>query len=153
MNEQEQQLQALMDKIVELLQGGTQPAEIVQMLVAQQIPQAEAEQMVNAVIQEMQGQGGGQGQPQSGNTPVQGQPQQSGGSGTGTGEEALRVIQEAMQVNTPQGLATILQAWDSLQPPVKQQVIQQLSSMSQEGQSAAEQAPQDRRAEMMFGNQ
>jgi hypothetical protein len=149
MNEQEQQLQALMDKIVELLQGGTQPAEIVQMLVAQQIPQADAEQMVNAVVQEMQG--GGQGQPQQGNVPVQGQPQQT--SGTGTGEEALRVIQEAMQVNTPQGLATILQAWDSLQPPVKQQIIQQLASMSQEGQSAEQQAPQDGREAMMFGQQ
>jgi len=94
--------------------------------------------------------GGGQegGQPVSGEP--SNQPQQGGGGGSG--QEALQILQEAIQVLGPDGLAMTLQAWDSLPQQQKQQMIQQLAQMSQEAQSSGqEQAPQDNRSQMLFG--
>lgn len=147
--EQQAQIEQMMGQIAQMLQAGEDPNTILQQMVEANIPQEQAQQMIQAVMEEIQSGGGQEGvQPETGTPSNQSQQ----GGGVGSGQEALQILQEAIQVVGPDGLAMILQAWDSLPQQQKQQMIQQLSQMSQEAQSSGkEQAPQDNRSAMLFG--
>ena len=146
----QEQMQQILQQIAQMLQQGEDPNAILQQLVEANIPQEQAQQMIQAVMEQMQGGEEGAGAPA---TAQSGSQYQGAGAG-GQGQEAMAVLQEAIQVLQPQGLAMVLQAWDSLPQEQKQQMIQQLSQMAgeqQQGQDAQANAPQDNRSAMLFG--
>ena len=121
MEEQQQvQMEEMLSQIASMLQAGQDPNAILQQMVEANIPQEQAQQMITAVMEEMQAGGG-----QEGGQPVSGEPsnQPQQGGGGGSGQEALQMLQEAIQVLGPDGLAMTLQAWDSLPQQQKQQMI------------------------------
>lgn len=144
--EQQAQMEQMLSQIASMLEAGQDPNTILQQMVEGGVPQEQAQQMIQAVMEEMQG---GQEGAQPATGEPSNQPQQGGGGG---GQEALQMLQEAVQVLGPDGLAMILQSWDSLPQQQKQQMIQQLAQMSQEAQSSGqEQVSQDNRSAMLFG--
>jgi transcriptional regulator CtsR len=62
--QQEEQMQAIMQQVAQMLQQGAQPEEILQMLVEAGVPEEQATQMVQAAMQQMQGGQAQQGTPQ-----------------------------------------------------------------------------------------
>ena len=69
---QEEQMQQIVQFIGQALQQGMKPEEILQKLVEAGLPQDQAQQLIQAVMQQMQGGGGQGGAPQEGGMPPQG---------------------------------------------------------------------------------
>ncbi len=93
------QMQQIVQFIGQSLQQGMQPEEIVQKLVEAGLPQDQAMQLVQAVMQEMQG-GGQGGAPQEGGMPPQGSPEEM--MQAPQGQEAPP--EEMMQGQAPMGM-------------------------------------------------
>ena len=96
----DEQMQQIVQFIGQALQQGMSPEEIIQKLVEAGLPQDQAQQLVQAVMQQMQGGGGQGGAPQEGGMPPQG-PQEEMMEGP-QGQEAPP--QEMMEGQAPMGM-------------------------------------------------
>jgi transcriptional regulator CtsR len=93
----DEQMQQIVQFIGQALQQGMSPEEIIQKLVEAGLPQDQAQQLVEAVMQQMQGGGGQGGAPQEGGMPPQGPPEEMM-----QGQEAPP--QEMMEGQAPMGM-------------------------------------------------
>jgi hypothetical protein len=148
----EDQMQQIIQMIIEALQEGMAPEEIIQALVQMGIPEEQAVQLLQAVIEQIQGQGGGMGQGQ----PMQGGQQQAapmmayGGKSmpNNAGFRALptdvqRMIMNNMQEggmmrnNQKEQISTIIQAYASATNQDPNDVMKQLLSMKSDDEKTA----------------
>ena len=123
-------MEQLVQEVAGYLQQGAKPEEIMQALVQQGISEQEAQQVIQAAMQGLQGQGG---QPQ-------GQGQEGGGS----------VLEAALQED-PELVYAIIMEFSQLAPEEQQALMQQIEQMLQGGQGQPqEQAPQQPQGSGMF---
>ena len=122
-------MEQLVQEVAGYLQQGAKPEEIMQALVQQGISEQEAQQVIQAAMQALQGQGG---QPQ-------GQGQEGGGS----------VLEAALQED-PELVYQIIMEFSELAPEEQQALMQQIEQMLQGGGQPQEQAPQQPQGSGMF---
>ena len=123
-------MEQLVAEVSNYLSQGAKPEEIMQALVQQGISEQEAQQVIQAAMQGLQGQGGQQ----------QGQGQEGGGS----------VLEAALQED-PELVYQIIMEFSQLQPEEQQALMQQIEQMLQGGQGQPqEQAPQQPQGSGMF---
>lgn len=125
-------MEQLVQEVAGYLQQGAKPEEIMQALVQQGISEQEAQQVIQAAMQGLQGQGGQQ----------QGQGQEGGGS----------VLEAALQED-PELVYTIIMEFSQLAPEQQQALMQEIEGMLQGGQGQSqpqEQAPQQPQGSGMF---
>ena len=125
-------MERLVQEVAGYLQQGAKPEEIMQALVQQGISEQEAQQVIQAAMQALQGQGG---QPQ-------GQGQEGGGS----------VLEAALQED-PELVYQIIMEFSQLAPEEQQALMQEIEGMLQGGQGQGqpqEQAPQQPQGSGMF---
>ena len=123
-------MEQLVQEVAGYLQQGAKPEEIMQALVQQGISEQEAQQVIQAAMQGLQGQGG---QPQ-------GRGQEGGGS----------VLEAALQED-PELVYQIIMEFSQLAPEEQQALMQQIEQMLQGGQGQPqEQAPQQPQGSGMF---
>ena len=125
-------MEQLVQEVAGYLQQGAKPEEIMQALVQQGISEQEAQQVIQAAMQGLQGQGG---QPQ-------GQGQEGGGS----------VLEAALQED-PELVYQIIMEFSQLAPEEQQALMQEIEGMLQGGQGQGqpqEQAPQQPQGSGMF---
>jgi hypothetical protein len=146
------QMEQIIMMIVEALQEGMAPEEIIQALVQMGIPQEQAVQILQAVMEQLQGQAGGMGQGQ----PMQGGQQQAapmmayGGKSmpNNAGFRALptnvqRMIMSNMQQggmmgnNQQEEISMVIQAYARLTNQDPKKVMQQLLSMKSDDEKTA----------------
>ncbi len=125
-------MEQLVQEVAGYLQQGAKPEEIMQALVQQGISEQEAQQVIQAAMQALQGQGGQQ----------QGQGQEGGGS----------VLEAALQED-PELVYQIIMEFSQMPPEEQQALMQQIEQMLQGGQGQGqpqEQAPQQPQGSGMF---
>ena len=125
-------MEQLVQEVAGYLQQGANPEEIMQALVQQGISEQEAQQVIQAAMQALQGQGG---QPQ-------GQGQEGGGS----------VLEAALQED-PELVYQIIMEFSQMPPEEQQALMQEIEGMLQGGQGQGqpqEQAPQQPQGSGMF---
>lgn len=125
-------MEQLVQEVAGYLQQGAKPEEIMQALVQQGISEQEAQQVIQAAMQGLQGQGGQQ----------QGQGQEGGGS----------VLEAALQED-PELVYQIIMEFSQLAPEQQQALMQEIEGMLQGGQGQGqpqEQAPQQPQGSGMF---
>ena len=130
-----EQLQQLVQGVAQALQQGANPEEIMQQLVQQGAPQEVAQQIIQAAMQMVEG--GGE--------------EEMNGT-MNTEREAQGVIEAALQELGPEKMFALLQAYDALQPPNKNALLQQLSQMSQQNTGAANSGEQPQEANELEKN-
>jgi len=145
MNEQE--LQAILEQVVKLLQEGQDPNAIMQQLVEGGLDQATAQQIIEAAMQQAGGAGGADGQaaaaaqtpadPNAQDQPQQ--PQQTGGSTNP--DQGGSVIEQALSTIGPAALLSLLDEWDNVSQEQKTQIKAQLQDMASSGSEAGQEAP------------
>ena len=132
----EQQLQQLVQGVAQALSQGADPNQVMQQLVQQGVPEDAAGQIIETAMQ--MAQGGEQGGNMNGTM--------------NTEREAQGVIESSLQELGPEVLFALLQAYDALQPPNKQALLQQLSQMSQQGRADANSGQQPQEANELEKN-
>ncbi len=137
-----EQIQQLVAQVSQMLQKGTDPNEIVNMLVQEGLPEDQAVQIVDAAA----GQGGG-GQPQEGGSP------ETGASTMSDGTDPNQIIREELQQVGPNVMLALLEAYDALGTQGQEGMKQQLSQMSDQGEQSqgSAEGTQPQGAEQMFG--
>jgi len=145
----EEQLQALMSKVAEMLNQAS-PEEVIQVLVQQGLPQEQATQLVQEVQSQMQSQGGAQPADQGGAIPTS----ESGSPQTEVGSDPNSLLDQVLQQTGPNILLEILEAYDALDPQGREAKKQQLRQMSNnnEAQQGTEAGAQEEPAPS-FGGQ
>jgi len=128
-----------MEKLVQeaagFLQQGASPEQVVQAIVEQgggQISEQEAQQIVQAAMQAMQG-GGQQG----------GQPQEGGEGGS--------VLEAALQED-PELVYAIIMEFSNLAPEQQQALMQEIEGMLQGGQGQPQEQPQEQAPQQPQGS-
>ncbi len=128
-------MEQLVQEAAKFLQQGASPEQVMQAILEQsggQVSEEEAQQIVQAAMQALQGQGG---QPQ-------GQGQEGGGS----------VLEAALQED-PELVYQIIMEFSQMPPEEQQALMQQIEQMLQGGQGQGqpqEQAPQQPQGSGMF---
>ena len=128
-------MEQLVQEAAKFLQQGASPEQVMQAILEQsggQVSEEEAQQIVQAAMQALQGQGG---QPQ-------GQGQEGGGS----------VLEAALQED-PELVYQIIMEFSQMPPEEQQALMQQIEQMLQGGQGQSqpqEQAPQQPQGSGMF---
>ena len=123
-------MEQLVQEVAGYLQQGAKPEEIMQALVQQGISEQEAQQVIQAAMQGLQGQGG---QPH-------GQGQEGGGS----------VLEAALQED-PELVYQIIMEFSQMAPEEQQALMQEIEQMLQGGQGQPqEQAPQQPQGSGMY---
>ena len=137
----EEQIQQLVAQVSQMLQEGTDPNEIVNMLVQEGLQEDQAMQIVDAAA----GQGGGQ--PQGGRAP------ETGASTMSDGTDPNQIISEVLQQVGPNVMLALLEAYDALGTQGQEGMKQQLSQMSDQGEQSqgSAEGTQPQGAEQMFG--